>query len=154
VQGQINQIDPDFAVLLGDNIYDKGDHIEADGRFHSEANPEAAEWIAGHIDYFGIGNHDGPILGTEKPYDEPSGLYFQQMLPRLLETGVGLLLVGDSHTYSWPFPLTGIEDRNQNGVISADEVCERIRIPIPTWPRPTAWTTAPVRSNTVSRNWT
>jgi len=58
VQARINQLDPAFAVLLGDNVYEAGSHAESDLRFHAKINPEAAEWIAGHIDYLGLGNHD------------------------------------------------------------------------------------------------
>lgn len=59
VQSRINQLDPDFALLLGDNAYLRGLHPEFDARFDLNVNPEAATWISSHIDYFGIGNHDG-----------------------------------------------------------------------------------------------
>ena len=58
VQGQINQSPAVFGLLLGDNIYNNGRHDQADARFDPLLNPEAAEWIASHIDYFSIGNHD------------------------------------------------------------------------------------------------
>ncbi|MFT5523833.1 MAG: hypothetical protein ACI9HK_001782 [Pirellulaceae bacterium] len=58
VQARVNQIAPAFTVLLGDNVYSSGTHNESDLRFDPTVNPEAAEWIAGHIDYLGLGNHD------------------------------------------------------------------------------------------------
>jgi len=58
VQNRINIVDPAFAVLLGDNVYDSGTHNESDARFDPDLNPEAAAWTAGHIDYVGFGNHD------------------------------------------------------------------------------------------------
>jgi len=62
VQSRINQVDPSFAVLLGDNVYTVGSHPELDSRFSPTVNPEAAAWMAGSIDYLGLGNHD---VGTE-----------------------------------------------------------------------------------------
>lgn len=61
VQNQINQLDPRFVVLLGDNVYDVGSHTESDARFDPDLNPEAADWMASHVDYIGYGNHD---IGT------------------------------------------------------------------------------------------
>lgn len=58
VQSRINQVNPAFAVLLGDNVYSVGSHLESDARFDPIVNPEAASWMAGHIDYLGLGNHD------------------------------------------------------------------------------------------------
>jgi hypothetical protein len=74
VQSRINQVDPDFAVLLGDNIYNVGSHTEADGRFDPLVNPEGAAWQAGHIDYIGYGNHDvgtSQGLPSEQLYNVP-----------------------------------------------------------------------------------
>jgi len=58
VQDRINRLDPAFALLLGDNTYDDGAHREFDARFAAQLNPEAADWVAGHVDYLGFGNHD------------------------------------------------------------------------------------------------
>lgn len=58
VQARINQVDPAFAVLLGDNVYSVGSHAESDARFDPLVNPEAAAWMAGHVDWLGLGNHD------------------------------------------------------------------------------------------------
>lgn len=58
VQNRINQTDAEFAVLLGDNIYEDGTHGESDARFDPDLNPEAAVWMASHVDYLGLGNHD------------------------------------------------------------------------------------------------
>jgi hypothetical protein len=74
VQARINQIDPSFAVLLGDNVYDVGSHAESDSRFDPDVNPEAATWMAGHVDYLGLGNHDvatGSGLPSEQNYSVP-----------------------------------------------------------------------------------
>ena len=51
VQGQINKVNPDFNILLGDNAYNSGTHREFDARFTTEFSPEAVEWTSGHIDY-------------------------------------------------------------------------------------------------------
>lgn len=211
VQTRINELAPDFNLLLGDNFYEFGTHENADARFSPELNPPATEWIAEHVDYFAIGNHDAllnpaggqpsrdsysvpipiagvnayasppahdqpehnfsfdygdvhfvtfdsnaaellnnvgqratldyvladlkastarwkivythhPILGTAKFYDSPSGAYFQMALPLLREAGADLLLAGDSHTYSWTYPLIGFADDDQSGAVDPDEV--------------------------------
>ncbi len=216
VQARVNTLDPTFALLLGDNAYEYGLHTQFDYRLVPELSPESAEWIAGHIDYRGIGNHDGgyflsvdrgkasrdnystpiavagenayaspppdefaefnysfdygnvhfltmdmnalelpndegvpqildlldyavadmsasqaqwkiayfhqPIVGTDKPHDDPRDYFFQEALTHFLEAGVDLVLVGDSHTYSWTHALTGFQDDNQGGTISANEV--------------------------------
>jgi hypothetical protein len=211
VQSQINELNPNFNLLLGDNFYDWGSHDDADARFTPELNLPATEWIAGHIDYFAIGNHDAllnagrgqpsrdsfsvpvpiagvnayasppsldapehnysfdygdvhfvtfdsnwtelnndvqqratldyvladlqastarwkivythhPIVGTSKSYDETSGDYFQYALPLLRAAGADLLLAGDSHSYSWTFPLTGYADSDQDGTVEPAEV--------------------------------
>jgi hypothetical protein len=222
VQTRINQIDPAFALLLGDNAYEYGLHRDFDHRLVPDLSPQSAEWIASHIDYLGIGNHDGgilsvprgqplevrgqssrdnysapiavagvnayaqpaptefaefnysfdygnvhfltldmnplefsnnagaqqvldlldyaladmsasparwkiayfhqPIVGTDKSHDDPGSYFFQEALTHLRAAGVDMVLVGDSHTYSWTHALTGFEDDNQNGTITADEV--------------------------------
>lgn len=74
VQGRINQNNPAFTVLLGDNVYDAGSHLESDARFSPTVNPEAATWMASHIDYLGLGNHDigtGSGLPAEQNYSVP-----------------------------------------------------------------------------------
>ena len=58
VQARINQTDPDFSVLLGDNFYTFGTHVDADARFDPENSPAAIEWNSKKIDYFSVGNHD------------------------------------------------------------------------------------------------
>ena len=52
VQKRIAEHEVDFAVLLGDNIYETGSHNDADARFDPDRNPEATDWIASHVDYF------------------------------------------------------------------------------------------------------
>jgi hypothetical protein len=74
VQARINQVSPSFAVLLGDNVYDAGSHTEFDARLDPAVNPEAAAWMATHIDYLGVGNHDigtGSGLPSEQNYSVP-----------------------------------------------------------------------------------
>ena len=69
VQSRINAVDPAFAVLLGDNVYDSGTHNESDARFDPTINPEATAWTAGHIDYVGFGNHDVATDGGQPGED-------------------------------------------------------------------------------------
>lgn len=65
VQSRISDMNLDFSVLLGDNIYTFGLHNEADYRFNSLKSPEAAAWTAEHIDYFATGNHDEFVRRAE-----------------------------------------------------------------------------------------
>ncbi len=58
LQQRINQVDPEFSLLLGDNTYNDGSHDQIDARFDASLNPEAAAWNSGHIDYVSFGNHD------------------------------------------------------------------------------------------------
>lgn len=69
VQNQINALDPRFVVLLGDNVYDTGSHTESDARFDPDLNPEAADWMASHVDYVGYGNHDIATGGGQPSED-------------------------------------------------------------------------------------
>lgn len=74
VQAEINRVDPDFSLLLGDNAYSNGTHQELDSRFDPQLSPEATDWIAGHIDYASIGNHDILTQGgrpTEESFSVP-----------------------------------------------------------------------------------
>ncbi|MCA9198656.1 MAG: metallophosphoesterase [Planctomycetales bacterium] len=214
VQSAISELDPEFALLLGDNLYDFGSHDDADARFDPVMNPAASYWSTHKFDYFAIGNHDvlnlnygqasadsfsvpipvagenavaapsdferpefnyafdygdvhfvtidtnsielgdpsvrterlaaqldylvqdmqasdatwkivfahHPLTGTAKAYSDTNGEYFKAALPRLQEAGVDLIMHGDSHTFSWTYPLTGMTDRNADGVISPNEV--------------------------------
>ena len=58
VQRQINRLDPSFALLLGDILYDSGFHTDTDDRFSPIENPPATIWHAEHVDYLAVGNHD------------------------------------------------------------------------------------------------
>jgi len=69
VQSRINQLDPAFTLLLGDNVYNTGSHTESDARFNPLINPEAADWIAGHVDYYVAGNHDAATAGGQPSRD-------------------------------------------------------------------------------------
>ena len=71
VQSRISAVDPAFALLLGDNVYDSGTHSESDARFDAAINPEASAWNSGHIDYVGFGNHDVQTDGSEINYSAP-----------------------------------------------------------------------------------
>ena len=71
VQARISTVDPAFALLLGDNVYDSGSHFESDARFDAAINPEASAWNSGHIDYVGFGNHDVQTDGSEINYSAP-----------------------------------------------------------------------------------
>ena len=74
VQDRINTIDPEFSILLGDNVYSDGTHSEWDLRLDRTKNASAANYINNHIDYFGWGNHD-IITSSGQPaldnYDSP-----------------------------------------------------------------------------------
>ncbi len=194
VQARINELDPAFALLLGDNAYSDGSYSDYDHRLDPLHSPEATEWTAGHVDYVAFGNHDirtdggapterlfavpVPSAGADAPaapppseraehnysfdygsahfltfdtnaHDDPVRLdallrwaeadltasnapwkivyghhpvagapdkshapgddYFRQVVPRLLEAGVDLFLVGHSHTFGWTYPLTGFD---------------------------------------------
>ncbi|MES3030876.1 MAG: DUF2341 domain-containing protein [Patescibacteria group bacterium] len=87
VQDRINTIDPEFSVLLGDNVYSDGTHTEWDLRLDRTKNASAANYLKNHIDYFGWGNHDivsasgqpaldnydspRPVLGVTSPVAAP-----------------------------------------------------------------------------------
>jgi hypothetical protein len=62
VQNRINQLDAQegvaFSLLLGDNVYNVGSHSEFDARLDPDINPELTQYIASHIDYYAMGNHD------------------------------------------------------------------------------------------------
>lgn len=212
VQRAINASDSDFAVLLGDNIYSSGSHEQADSRFDPRMNPEATDWIASHVDYMAIGNHElfsggqpsldsfstplpeagvnafasppegekaefygsfdygiahfvtfdsnsaelsrgdrrvdlleqqieylvtdleasaahwkilymhHPLLGSSKLQLYPNTNYLEIMMPRLIDAGVDLILVGDSHTYAWTYPVVALDDVDGNNEISDAEV--------------------------------
>ncbi|MCF2870317.1 hypothetical protein L0664_04495 [Octadecabacter sp. G9-8] len=88
VQGRITEMDPDFALLLGDNAYNDGTHNNFDIRLDGDdASAATLDWIAGHIDYVAFGNHDLssggdghldsysapiPVSGVSAPVDAPS----------------------------------------------------------------------------------
>jgi hypothetical protein len=58
VQNRINEIDPAFSLLLGDNVYTSGTHAEFDLRLDPSKNGPLTTYNKNHIDYFGFGNHD------------------------------------------------------------------------------------------------
>jgi len=62
VQSRINQIDESegvaFSLLLGDQAYSSGTHAQFDARLDPAINPELTEYIADHVDYYAMGNHD------------------------------------------------------------------------------------------------
>ena len=194
VQACIADEDPAFVLLLGDNAYDEGSHLQYDARFDPDRNPEAVRWAREHIDYLVIGNHDvetanglpteqnyavpiplegltapaappsgeraehnyafdygllhvatfdsnslddparlralldwlvadleastaswkivaahHPVAGGPRKSPDPDDDYYQQLVPRLHEAGVDLLLTGDSHVFAWSYPLLGFE---------------------------------------------
>ena len=58
VQDRINQLDPAFAVLVGDADQRGAGFDDLDYRFDPVLNPQAAEWSRHKIDYIAFGNHD------------------------------------------------------------------------------------------------
>ena len=74
VQARINDLDPEFALLLGDNAYDYGSYADYDARLDPLQSPEATGWAGGQIDFVAYGNHDILTDGgapTEHLYDVP-----------------------------------------------------------------------------------
>jgi hypothetical protein len=100
VQSRINQVDPSFAVLLGDNVYNAGTHAESDARFSPTVNPEAATWMAGNIDYLGLGNHD---VGTSSGL--PSEQNFSVPIPVAGVTAHAAPPATErpEHSFSWDY---------------------------------------------------
>jgi hypothetical protein len=62
VQDRINQIDAAegvaFSLLLGDNVYPQGLHDQFDTRLDPSIDPELTQYVASHVDYYAMGNHD------------------------------------------------------------------------------------------------
>ena len=100
VQNRVNQVNPAFAVLLGDNVYSVGSHTESDARFDPVVNPEAAAWMAGHIDYLGLGNHD---VGTSSGL--PSEQNFSVPIPVAGVTAPAAPVATEraEHNFSWDY---------------------------------------------------
>jgi hypothetical protein len=85
---RVTQENPAFTILLGDNVYTVGSHVESDARFDPTLVPEATAWIAGSIDYVSFGNHDAgtssglpsehnfavpvPVAGVTAPAQPPA----------------------------------------------------------------------------------
>ncbi len=63
VQNRINLVDPAFSLLLGDAVYPVGSHDQFDARLDPAINPELTQYVAGHVDYFAMGNHDASTAG-------------------------------------------------------------------------------------------
>lgn len=119
VQARINQIDPAFAVLLGDNVYDVGSHAESDSRFDPDVNPEAAVWMAGHIDYLGLGNHDVATasgLPSEQNYSVP--------IPVAGVTSPAAPPASErpEHSYSWDYGSVHFVTFDTNSLSSASRL--------------------------------
>ncbi len=100
VQARINQVNPRFTVLLGDNVYYSGAHDESDSRFDPLVNPEAATWMASHIDYLGLGNHD---VGTSDGL--PSQQNFSVPIPVAGVTAPAAPPASEApeHSFSWDY---------------------------------------------------
>ena len=116
VQARINQIDPAFAVLLGDNVYAVGSHAEADARFDPLVNPEAAAWMAGHVDWLGLGNHDVATAGglpSEQSYSVP--------IPVAGITGPAAPPASErpEHSFSWDYGSVHFVTFDTNALTSA-----------------------------------
>ena len=119
MQARINQVDPAFAVLLGDNVYDVGSHAESDSRFDPDVNPEAAAWMAGHVDYLGLGNHDvatGSGLPSEQNYSVP--------IPVAGVTSPAAPPASErpEHSYSWDYGSVHFVTFDTNSLSSASRL--------------------------------
>ena len=53
-----------------------------------------------------------PVAGGPRKSPDSDDDYYQQLVPRLHEAGVDLLLTGDSHVFAWSYPLLGFERIN------------------------------------------
>jgi len=51
-----------------------------------------------------------PVAGAPDKYENPGQNYYKQVVKRLREADVDLLMVGHSHTYYWTYPLLGEAD--------------------------------------------
>jgi len=116
VQARINQVDPAFAVLLGDNVYAVGSHAEADARFDPLVNPEAAAWMASHVDWLGLGNHDVATasgLPSEQSYSVP--------IPVAGVTAPAAPPAGErpEHSFSWDYGSVHFVTFDTNALHSA-----------------------------------
>lgn len=116
VQARINQVDPAFAVLLGDNVYAVGSHAEADARFDPLVNPEAAAWMASHVDWLGLGNHDVATangLPSEQSYSVP--------IPVAGVTAPAAPPAGErpEHSFSWDYGSVHFVTFDTNALNSA-----------------------------------
>lgn len=58
----INAVNPSFSVLLGDNVYDNGTHVQSDSRFDPVVNPEAAARMSTR--YIGLSRVGKPLIMT------------------------------------------------------------------------------------------
>jgi len=202
VQSRINQVDAEqgvaFSVVLGDNAYVAGTHAQYDARLDPTINPPLTQYMARHVEYLAIGNHDEvteggrpfeenysfprtgpatgersdhnysfdygdvhfatfdsnsllsasrldnqldwlvddmqasdarwkivfvhhPIAGSPDKAQQPGDNYYQQVVSRLREAGVDLLLAGHSHLYHWTYPLLGEKDGEATFVLDPDK---------------------------------
>lgn len=73
VQDRINQIDAQegvaFTLSLGDNAYLAGTHPQYDARLDPAVNPPLTQYMARHIEYLAIGNHDARTEGG-RPFED------------------------------------------------------------------------------------
>ncbi|MEX0936210.1 MAG: DNRLRE domain-containing protein, partial [Pirellulales bacterium] len=100
VQSRINAYDPAFSLLLGDTAYGSGSHFEFDARFDPDIAPPAAEWIASHVDYYGVGNHDALTAGGQPARDN-----FSVPIPEAGVNAYASLPAGEQpeHVYSFDY---------------------------------------------------
>lgn len=78
-------IDPEFTLLLGDNVQQTGALPEYDGRYDPTVIPENTEFVKNHVEYATAGNHDAgqahskifmaplPVAGVTSVADAPLG---------------------------------------------------------------------------------
>lgn len=63
-----------------------------------------------------------PVGGAPDKNEGPEDNYWQELVDRLYDAGVDLLLTGHTHTYSWTYPLTGHEGNQAAFVEDTDKV--------------------------------
>ncbi|MDX1449927.1 MAG: hypothetical protein R3246_12785, partial [Acidimicrobiia bacterium] len=62
-----------------------------------------------------------PVAGAPDKPAQPGDGYFDRLIPALVDAGADLLLVGDSHTFGWTLPLTGVDGTEAEFVPDPDD---------------------------------
>ena len=99
VQAEVSRQDPAFTLLLGDNFYDFGSHIDADARFHPDDSPASSYLTSHHMEYFAVGNHD--VLNRD--YGQASRDNFSNPIPVKGVNAFAQPIEGESDEFTFSF---------------------------------------------------